>query len=74
MKENIKIVYFVYFLMSMMRHVITYFKCNAGLRVPRQLEDFTLKSFSMAPSEKLLEKLGYFLGLDKYSKHLQKVV
>ena len=25
-------------------------KCNAGLRVPKQLKDFTLQSFSMAPS------------------------
>ena len=42
------------------------FKCNAGLRVPKQLKDFTLQSFSMASSEKLLKKLGYFL--DKYNK------
>ena len=26
------------------------FKCNAGLRVTKQLKDFTLQSFSMAPS------------------------
>ena len=26
------------------------FKCNAGLRVPKQLKDFTLQSFSMVPS------------------------
>ena len=32
------------------------FKCNAGLRIPKQLKDFTLQSFSMAPSEKLLKK------------------
>ena len=28
------------------------FKYNAGIRVPKQLKDFTLQSFSMAPSEK----------------------
>ena len=48
------------------------FKCNAGLRVPKQLKDFTLQSFSMAPSEKLLKKLGYFL--DKYNKYRQEVI
>ena len=48
------------------------FKCNAGLRIPKQLKDFTLQSFSMAPSEKLLEKLGYFLG--KYNKYRQEVM
>ena len=26
------------------------FKCNAGLRVPKQLKDLTLQSFSMVPS------------------------
>ena len=46
------------------------FKCNAGLRVPKQLKDFTLQSFSMAPSDKLLEKLGYFLG--NYNKYRQE--
>ena len=29
--------------------------------IPKQLKDFTLQSFSMGPSEKRLEKLGYFL-------------
>ena len=48
------------------------FKCNAGLKVPKQLKDFTLQSFSMAPSEKLIKKLGYFL--DKYNKYRQEVV
>ena len=48
------------------------FKCNAGLRIPKQLKDFMLQSFSMAPSEKLLKKLGYFL--DKYNKYRQEVV
>ena len=48
------------------------FKCNAGLRVSKQLKDFTLQSFSMAPSEKLLKKLGYFL--DKYNKYPQEVI
>ena len=48
------------------------FKCNAGLRVPKQLKDFTLQSFSMALSEKLLKKLGYFL--DKYNKYHQEVI
>ena len=47
------------------------FKCNAGLRISKQLKDFTLQSFSMAPSEKLLEKSGYFLG--KYNKYRQEV-
>ena len=37
------------------------FKCTAGLRIPKQLKDFKLQFFSMAPSEKLLDKLGYFL-------------
>ena len=46
------------------------FKCNLGLRVPKQLKDFTLQSFPMAPSEKLLKKLGYFL--DKYNKYRLK--
>ena len=45
------------------------FKCNAGLRV---LKDFTLQSFSMAPSEKLLKKLRYFPS--KYNKYRQKVM
>ena len=44
------------------------FKCNAGLRIPKQLKDFTLQPFS----EKLLEKLGYFLG--KYDEHRQEVI
>ena len=48
------------------------FKCNAELGIPKQLKDFTLQSFSMAPSEKLLEKLGYFLG--KYNKYRQEVI
>ena len=48
------------------------FKCTAGLRIPKQLKDFTLQSFSMAPSEKLLEKLGYFLA--KYNKYRQEVI
>ena len=48
------------------------FKCNTGLRVPKQLKDFTLQSFSMAPSEKLLRRLGYFL--DKYNKYRQEVI
>ena len=49
-------------------------KCNAELRVPKykQLKDFTSESFSMAPSEKLLKKLGYFL--DKYNKYRQEVI
>ena len=42
------------------------------IRVPKQLKDFTLQSFSMAPSEKLLKKLGYFLG--KYNKYRQEVI
>ena len=45
------------------------FKCNAGLRV---LKDFTSQSFSMAPSEKLLKMLRYFLG--KYNKYRQEVM
>ena len=48
------------------------FKCNAGLRVPKQLKDFTLQPLSMAPSEKLFKKLGYFL--DKYNKYHQEVI
>ena len=48
------------------------FKCSAGLRIPEQLKDFILQSFSMAPSEKLLEKLGYFLG--KYKNYGQEVM
>ena len=47
-------------------------KCNAGLRVPKQLKDFTSQSFAMAPSEKLPKKLGYFL--DKYNKYRQDVI
>ena len=37
------------------------FKCNAGLRVPKQLKDFTLQSSSMVPSEKLLKSWDIFL-------------
>ena len=48
------------------------FKCNAGLRVPKQLKDFTFQSFSMAPSEKLLKTLGYFLG--KYNIYRHEVM
>ena len=48
------------------------FKCTAGLRIPKQLKDFTLQSFSVAPSEKLLEKFGYFLG--KYNKYCQEAM
>ena len=48
------------------------FKCNAGLRVPKQLKDFTLQSFSISPSEKLLKKFGYFL--DKHNKYRQEVI
>ena len=49
------------------------FKCNAGLRVPKQLKDFTLQSFSMAPSCREASKnLGYFL--DKYNKYRQEVI
>ena len=37
------------------------FKCNAGLRVPKQLKDFTLQSFSMAPScREASKKIGIF--------------
>ena len=37
------------------------FKCNAGFRVPKQLKDFTLQSFSMAPScRKVSQKVGIF--------------
>ena len=37
------------------------FKCNAGLRVPKQLKDFTLLSFSMAPScREVSQKIGIF--------------
>ena len=37
------------------------FKCNAGLRVPKQLKDFTLQSFSMAPScREASQKIGIF--------------
>ena len=37
------------------------FKCNAGLRVPKQLKDFTLQSFSMAPSRReASQKIGIF--------------
>ena len=36
-------------------------KCNAGLRVPKQLKDFTLQSFSMAPScREASQKIGIF--------------
>ena len=48
------------------------FKYNAGFRIPKQLKDFTLQSFSMAPSEKLLKQLKYFLG--KYNKYRQEVI
>ena len=48
------------------------FKGNVGLRVPEQLKDFTLQSCSMASSEKLLKKLGYFL--DKYNKYRLEVM
>ena len=48
------------------------FKCNAGLRVPKQLKDFTLQFLSMVPSDKLLKKLGYFL--DKYNKYCHEVI
>ena len=48
------------------------FRCNAELRIPKQLKDFTLQSFSMAPSEKLLENVGYFLG--KYKNYHQEVM
>ena len=48
------------------------FKYTAGLRIPKQLKDFTPQFFSIGPSEKLLEKLGYFLG--KYSKYCQEVI
>ena len=47
------------------------FKCNAGLRIPKQLKDFTLQSFSKARSEKLLEKLAYFLV--KYINNVRKL-
>ena len=50
-------------------HIIKY---NAELRIPKQLKDFTLQSFSMALSEKLLEKFGCFLG--KYNKCRQEVM
>ena len=37
------------------------FNCNAGLRVPKQLKDFTLQSFSIAPScRKASQKVGIF--------------
>ena len=39
------------------------FKCNAGLRVPKQLKDFTLQSFSVAPApscRKASQKVGMF--------------
>ena len=37
------------------------FKCNSGLRVPKQLKDFTLQSFSMAPScKEASKKIGIF--------------
>ena len=37
------------------------FKCNAGLRVPKQLKDFTSQSFSMAPScKEASQKIGIF--------------
>ena len=48
------------------------FKCTTGLRIPEQLKDFILQPFSMGPSEKLLEKLGYVLR--KYSKYRQEVM
>ena len=37
------------------------FKCNAGLRVPKHLKDFTLQSFSMARScREAFQKVGIF--------------
>ena len=48
------------------------FKRTAGLRIPKQLKDFTLQSFSMAPSEKLLEKWDIFFG--EYNKCRQEVM
>ena len=37
------------------------FKCNAGLRVPKQLKDFTLQSFSMEPPcREASQKIGIF--------------
>ena len=37
------------------------FKCNAGLRVPKQLKDFPSQSFSMVPScRKASHKVGIF--------------
>ena len=71
-KENIKMVYIVRFCSEYDETFEHIFKCNAGLRVPKQLKDFMLQSFSMAPSEKLLKKLGYFL--DKYNKYRQEVI
>ena len=32
------------------------FKCNAGLRIPKQLKDFTLQSFSMALNQRSSSK------------------
>ena len=36
------------------------FKCNAGLRIHKQLKDFTLQSLSMAPSGEASQKVGIF--------------
>ena len=37
------------------------FKCNAGLRVPKQLKDFTLQSFSMARQRSFSKSWDIFL-------------
>ena len=71
-KENIKMVYIVYYCSEYDETFEHIFKCNAGLRIPKQLKDFTLQSFSMAGSEKVFEKLGYFLG--KYKNYRQEVM
>ena len=47
------------------------FQCNPGLRVLKTAEGCKITVLLMAPSEKLLKKLGYFIG--KYNKYRQEV-